>query len=58
MLISFVYCFCFFFFGFPHVYYKPRFRVTADGEEDVYAQPVRHDEWTRQVFMGCDYDVF
>lgn len=45
----FFFCFCFFFYW--HVCLKLRFRVTADGEEDVYTQPVWHAEWTRQVFM-------
>lgn len=47
MSILFVY----FYLSFWHVCYKLRFRVTADGEEDVYTQPVWHAEWTRQVFM-------
>lgn len=44
-----MYIVCFYFY-FWHVRYKLRFRVTADGEEDVYTRPVWHAEWTRQVF--------
>lgn len=57
MLILFVHCF--FFFVFWHVCYILRFRVTADGEEDIYVQPVWHTEWTRQVFnIHCDSVLF
>lgn len=50
-LVCTLFFFLFLFLFYWHVCLKLRFRVTADGEEDVYTQPVWHAEWTRQVFM-------
>lgn len=45
-------------FFFLHVCNKLRLRITADGEEDVYTQPVWHAEWTRQVFKQRNAVLF